>query len=846
MPLRDRSIQRLISLALLALVTAGCGDEPEAPGVVAMIGDEMYTLQIDSAGVSLGRKADGATLLQIPPSGFLLGVVGALDDKANYDPYSYELTPLFQPSDLVYAPPSSFEPQPSSDSAHAEVLLSYPSGAKAKVTFDRAASGRFAAAWTLLTAESPVALFRLGATVDSKEAFYGLGAYFDEVNHRGKLRAMQIEPDTSLEGGYNEAHAPIPLLIGTRGWGLFVASKRPGSFAVATARPDWVEATYGTGTASAAEGLSFHLFAAERPLDITRHYYDVTGYPKLPARWALGPIVWRDENDDQAQVESDIAMIRSLDLATNAYWIDRPYATEVNTFDFNPAQFLDAPAMIAKMHDYGFRTALWHTPYLSAKSPATQALRDEALAKGYYPLETGLLLNKWGIPLDFTVPEAVDWWRSHLKVYTDLGVEGFKLDYGEDVIVGTTAQRVSVWKFHDGSDERTMHDAYSELYHRTYAGVLPEDGGFLLVRHGVYGDQTNGVVFWPGDADTGFAKHGQTVTPMDGESYVAVGGLPATIAYGLSLSASGFPFYGSDTGGYRHTPPTAECFIRWFQQTALSSVMQIGTSANTVAWEIFNAQTDPGGAKLELYRKYTRLHLRLFPYEWTLAQRIAKDGRPITRALGLAYPELDVHPIDTYLFGDDLLVAPVVTEGATTREVTFPPDAKWIDFWDGSAHAGGETETVPAPLEKLPLYMREGSIVPMLRPTIDTLAPTTLPALVDSYATTPGVLWARVTPGAKSAFTLFDGAELAQERSGSAITVSSKDGAELKYGVMFELFAAGAKPTSVTDGGAALGEQLSLAALSSVMSGFFYSTDGGGTIYVKVPAGSHTVTVTLP
>src|SRR5262249_40125586 len=154
--------------------------------------------------------------------------------------------------------------------------------------------------------------------------------------------------------------------------GLFVESRLPMVFDVAAKEPDLVEATIATGTSSAA-GLSFHVFAAEHPLDLAKHYYDVTGYPVKPARWGLGPFVWRDENASQAEGETDLETMRSLDLATTAIWIDRPYATGVNTFDFDAQKFPDPSAMIAKAHDLGFRLALWHTPYLDEKDPNTQS-----------------------------------------------------------------------------------------------------------------------------------------------------------------------------------------------------------------------------------------------------------------------------------------------------------------------------------------------------------------------------------------------------------------------------------------------------------------------------------------
>src|SRR6185436_4487473 len=250
---------------------------------------------------------------------------------------------------------------------------------------------------------------------------------------------------------------------------------------------------------------------------------------------------------------------------------------------------------------------------------ATQALRATADSSGFFPPQTALTFNNWGRPIDFTNAAAVAFWQDNLKRYTDLGIEGYKLDYGEDVVVALRG-----WKFSDGSDERTMHAGYAALYHQTYAETLPKDGGFLLCRAGTYGDQTHGVIVWPGDLDATFAKHRESAT--DGtKTYNSVGGLPASVIAGLSLGASGFPFFGADTGGYLHSPPDKELFVRWFEQTALSTVMQIGNSASTVPWEP-DTTTGFDAEMLDWYRTYTRLHLRLFPYEWTYAQAIAIDA----------------------------------------------------------------------------------------------------------------------------------------------------------------------------------------------------------------------------
>lgn len=797
-------------------------------------------LSFDTGTLALSLRRGSAELLRFPTDGLQLGVVNQIDDAFNYDPfYFYNPSPLYIPPAGLRWLSLAAAQVTRADAGSFELALTFEEQRRARLLATASADGRFELQLLPESEGAAVAFFRLRPRTDSQEGFYGLGEYLDDVNHRGKLRAMQFEVDAGLESGYNEAHVPIPLLIGTRGWGLFVATYYPGTFDVARQADDLVEVTFGTGAAS-AQGLTFHLFSAEHPLDITKHYYDVTGYPRLPARWALGPLVWRDENRDQAEVESDLNAIRDLDLAITGLWIDRPYASAVNSFDFKPSQFPDPQAMIDLAHRLGMRMSLWHTPYVDPDAAATKPLYDYVTEHGFYPPRSYSFID-WGRIIDYTNPDAYAWWQDLIGRYTAMGIEGFKLDYAEDVVVGLFTRRIP-WRFADGSDERTMHARYQLFYHRVYAETLPESGGFLLCRHATWGDQINGPIIWPGDLDASFAKHREMVDE-DGDTYTAVGGLPASMIAGISLGPSGFPFYGSDTGGYRHSPTDKELFTRWFEQTALSSVMQIGTSANDVAWEP-TAANGFDAEMLDWFRRYTRLHLRLFPYLWTHAQRLAIDGRPIQRPMGLAYPELGTHPWDQYLLGDDLLVAPVLERGQREREVVLPP-GRWLDWWTGEV-VSGSTITVQAPLDTLPLFLRDGGIIPLLRPTIDTLAPTDVPERVDSYATDAGVLYVRAAPKESESLQLFDGTELAQQLSSGGeaaplVRLHYQPGDELRFGALFEVYvpALGGRITTdaVTANDAALTRYDSLAELEAAESGWTVEN----TLYVKVGTGGQEV-----
>jgi len=744
-------------------------------------------------------------LLRFGADGLALGRVDAIEDSLSYDPwYLYEASGQ---SDFVPPPAGLAFLEPVSAAAVEEqdgrftVRLSYPEGVAATIRVESDADRRFRVEWTPELSGPPLAYFRLRAQVDPTERFYGLGAWHDRLNHRGFTRPLQIEVDLDSESANNEGHVRIPLLIGTNGWGIFLDSLAGMVADVATQADDRLEVMVGSGPATPS-GLVWYLMTADRQnlYEPIRHYYDITGAPRLPAPWALGPWVWRDEGADQAKVLADLEAIRDHDLATTGYWVDRPYASAVNSFDFEPADYEDPAAMVSRAHDLGFQIALWHAPYVDPKDPDSRPYYDEAVEKGYFPPRIGITFDKWGPLVDFTNPEASAWWQGLLDRYRQLGVAGYKLDYAEEVVLGAFGQRTP-WRFHDGSDDRTMHHRYQWWYHRVYSEMLSSGGGFLLCRTATTGDQVHGPILWPGDLDATFWPAGHEFQ-KDGYPKKAVGGFPASILYGLSAGVSGFPFYGSDTGGYIHAPPDKELMTRWFEQTALSSVMQVGNGASTVPWELGG----PDGydeEMLDWYRTYARLHLRLWPYEWTLANEMPRTGRPIQRPLGLEYPELDVGPEDEfeYLFGEDLLVAPVVADGAREKDVLFPPGT-WLDFWDGTAYEGPARRTVPAPLGKLPLFLRAGGMVPMLRPTIDTLPPTTDPDRVDSFATRPGPLYARTSRPwfSEARRVLFDGSLLRLDRDPDdehLLIFDATAGTTFNDGVIYEVHGVEAAPDRV-------------------------------------------------
>ena len=827
------------------------------PGADCSAGPDNVVLQAGSNKLEFDRVARTITLkygdqprLILDFDAIQVGAVPALDPTMTYDPYPMLARDegFYPQSGLKWLPLTHFVHK-ITDGCTSSFDVTMSDGINSvmgKMVVTAPEDGSFGVNLIPMDGDMEVAYFRIAPDVTETENFYGLGAYLDQVAHRGKVRAMQLETDFNIESSYNEAHVPVPLLISTNAWGIFVESWYPGAFDCAAWESTKVDIVFGTGEGS-SDGFQFHLYAAEKPLDITKHYYTDTGDALLPARWGLGPVVWKDEVTGQDEVEWDLDTIRALKLPTTAYWIDRPYASGVNAFDFHPDNYDDPQAMIDKAHDMGFRMMLWSTPYISSgkngdkeSSPTTEALYKHAKDNDFL-VDGVLILNKWGEPIDFTNPDAYAWFQGLIRQYTDMGIEGFKLDYGEDIVIGMLGMDVLDTQFFDGSTERTMHAKYQIFYHKIYAETLPSDGGFLMARRGVWGDQKNVSVIWPGDLDANFAKHREPMADNDGKIVNMVGGLPASVIYGLTLGVSGFPFFGSDTGGYRHSPPGKELFARWAEQTALSSIMQVGNSSNTVPWDLESGY-DLDQEFQDIYRKWATFHLRLWPYHWTYAKNIAVTGHPIQRPFGMAYPELGVHPDDQYMFGDDLLVAPVVTQGAVERDVILPP-GKWWDLDQDIAREGGQTITVSAPLDVLPLFMRQGAIVPLLRRTIEAIAPVGEGQEIDTYHGNPGILYPMVFAGDPSTFTLFDGTVLGQGWVDDDVyELTFSDGLEFTQGAIFDVVGLGDDvPVMMMDG-----IELAYYAMPDELEEAEYGfCQLFGHTLVKVPGGERKVTITF-
>ncbi len=531
------------------------------------------------------------------------------------------------------------------------------------------------------------------------EHLFGLGEKFTPLD-RTRQRIVSWTVD-ALGAASERAYKNVPLLISTRGYGLFLNTGR--------------RITYDLGNESCEtytitiDGpyLDAYLIYGPTPAEILERYTRLTGRAPAPPKWSFG--LWlsgggryRDEN----AIRNLVAGLSEQDIPCDVIHIDpwwmrwRKYCD----FEWDRAAFPNAEGLIDELHRRNLRLCLWQHPYLSVESDLfTQAARMGYLALKpdgeVYVIDYGLSLsslpagvvqvasqgNSWNARvaiIDLTNPDAVNWYKALMQPVLEMGVDAFKTDFGEDIPADAL--------FANGMTGEEMHNLYPLLYNRAVFEVTQQVKGSGLVwsRSGYAGSQRYPTC-WSGDP------------ACDWDS------LACTLRGGLSLGLSGVPFWSNDIGGYRGTP-SERLYIRWAQFGLFCPHSRAHGESPREPWYY-------GERAVEIFRRYARLRYELFPYLYSCAHEAARTGLPLMRALPLAFPD-DPNAYDKdleYLLGPWLLVAPVYDE-SDERRLYLPP-GRWIDYWNGQGFEGPLNITKQAPLHVLPLFVRGGALVPRMQ-----------------------------------------------------------------------------------------------------------------------------------
>lgn len=549
---------------------------------------------------------------------------------------------------------------------------------------------------------------------DDYELYYGFGEKTFPMSRHQQAMVMWNADVPDYPAGHDPSYQAIPFFIALhegRSYGLFFNNTWRSWFDMGKLDPH----RYSFG-AKGGE-LDYYVFTggAERtPAGVLRDYTALTGRGALPPQWSLGYHQSRWSYMNQEKVLDVAQQFRRRRIPADVLYLDIDHMDGFRVFTWHAGTFPAPKTMLDSLHEQGFRAVTIVDPgiKLDPNFPIYQSGRagDHFVKR---PDGSELHEKVWpGICAfpDFTSKAARDWFGSLYRSALDLGVDGFWNDMNEpgvfppDDFKGPEIPLGPHRTFpldvrHDGDGRPGSHAQYHNVYgmqmaRASFEGLKklrPEKRPMVLTRAGFAGVQRYAAV-WTGDNSPTWAS------------------LALTIPMLANLSVSGVPFVGADVGGFMGSPG-AELHARWMQAASLTPYFR--THSNNVS-----APREPwafGPEYERINRAAIELRYQLLPYLYTLFEENERTGRPPMRPLWFEYPADPRAGLveDQYLVGADLLVAPVLKEGQTSREVYFPKGAAWIDWWTGKRHDGGTTAKVAAPLDRLPLFIREGAIVPV-------------------------------------------------------------------------------------------------------------------------------------
>ncbi len=562
-----------------------------------------------------------------------------------------------------------------------------------------------------------VTRFRQGYDLRDDEELYGLGERFVGPGLRGREWDVRVYEEYKEQGA--RTYIPVPFFLSSDAWGVWVQTDAPSYL---DARGDSANLTFDAAPRLAGT-LRQHLIVADEPYDVTQAFTRLTGEIALPPTWAYGPWMSANTWNTQRIVEAEVG--RTLDENVPAtVLVIEAWSDESTFYLFNDAQYdpvaggerlraddirfggrwPDPKRMIDWCHENGVRVVLWQIPVQKKlDEPHAQHQADEAhMLEHGYAIEhaDGSPYRNQGwwftdaLVLDVTNPDARDWWFAKRRyLFDDLGIDGMKTDGGEHL---WGRDLVS----HDGRTGVELVNRYAQAYVDAYHAFVRErtnGDGLTFSRAGYTGAQRS-PAHWAGDENSTWSA------------------FRASIQAGLTAGLAGVSIWGWDIGGFSGEVPSVELYLRSTQMACFCPVMQYHSELHDAAecrdrtpWNIAERHGDPRA--LTVYRAYAQLRMRLLDYVAAEAEALAAEGRPLMRYPGLVWPEMReelMADVGTYLFGRDLLVAPVLEKGATTRPVTLPP-GDWTDLWSGASFAGGGVVLAHAPLERIPVFVRADS-----------------------------------------------------------------------------------------------------------------------------------------
>ncbi|MBS1794840.1 MAG: DUF4968 domain-containing protein [Acidobacteria bacterium] len=508
------------------------------------------------------------------------------------------------------------------------------------------------------------------------EKLFGGGESFTRLDKRGQRMNLTTRDAMGAQGPLQ--YKPIPFFLSSRGYAMFVHTSAPVTF-------DFGQSYDAHNTIYAADDrLDLFIFLGE-PKDVLSEYTALTGRSPVPPLWSFGFWMSRITYNSEDQVRDVTAKLRQYRIPTDVIHLDTGwFETDWRSnYQFSKSRFRDPAAMIGDLRKQGFRVSLWQYTYFTPKNELFKEIVDNKFAvgsdDGARPFEDAVL--------DMSNPAAVKWYQDKLAALLKMGVGAIKVDFGENAPI--------TGRYFSGRSGLYEHNLYPLRYNKAVADVTKEvTGDTIIWARSAWAGSQRYPLHWGGDAEN-------TNSAMAAE-----------LRAGLSFGLSGFTYWSHDVGGFVDRAPR-DLYRRWLAFGVLTSHTRAHGAPPREPWEY-----DAG--LVEDFRRALDMRYSLMPYIYAQAADSSAKGHPMLRTLFFEFPQDETSWLvdDEYMFGSDLLVAPLFDESGS-RKVYLPPGA-WIDYQTGKSYEGARWHEIAVGAVPVVLLAKSGAVIPHVKPAQNT------------------------------------------------------------------------------------------------------------------------------
>lgn len=589
------------------------------------------------------------------------------------------------------------------------------------------------------------------------ERIFGGGERGLPMNRRGHGFSLYNAPAFAYEEGAENLNFSVPFIISSKGYGLFFDNPSRGYIDAGKKQNDTLEAGFSSGE------LSFYLINGKNTEEILHRYTMLTGRQPLPPRWVLGNLMSRFGYRSEEQLKEVVGMMQDEDFPIDAaildlFWFGDSIRNTMGNFEFvNNEKWPDPKAMIGELQKDGINTVLITEPYfVMGTQNYAESRPHHALDKDREPYILTDFYFGFGGLIDIFRKDAREWFWSKYKAKVKDGIAGWWGDLGEpETHPGDMYHDLRDMGhrrlFASGEVHNVFGHYWNKMIFENYRQDFPDTRLFNLNRAGFAGSQRYSVFPWSGDVNRNWS------------------GLRVQLPVMLGMSISGIPYIHADAGGFAGGQKDPELYTRWLQFAAFTPVFRPhGTALQELDRPEAHIESEPvffPEPYKSIIRNCIRLRYELLPYNYTLCYRQSKDGAALARPMFYNDNSDDnlYEANDQYMWGESLLVAPVLHKGATHRSVYLPKGA-WYLLGSHAKIRGGQWINQRVSAEQIPVHVKAGSFIPKQYTSKNNLKNYSGAALEVTY----------FPDDQNSAYTLFDD-------NGSSRTSIDQENYELIY-----------------------------------------------------------------